>query len=485
MSHQYPSLANFNWRREFLVLALAAMEVTWLSGWIKIILGAEQSAGLATVWLSTFGLYLIAITTARALVRRPTPRIDWIIGSLALISTLLFLNLNLYPTVRLFDLRWPAMLIQNVISGVQGWPREITGLFIGFFIWFRGLRLPRRRRVSIRTAWRHVQIGLAMVIGLALAAVRFPINSAGIIVTYFATSLLVLALTRIEEAARTEAGVASPFGRKWLMTLLGALFFVGVIALIAANVLTVDALRTLLRPLVLVAEAILSAMLVLAGLLAQYVLFPIIIALINRLFPEGLNLQALEEFQQQQEATQGSQAEGGELALLSAEVLNALRVIGITLVVLIVLWLVVRSFRRWRHARETASGVRDAAEPTTGLADDLLDYLRDQWQRLRQAADVRRLLRIRGAGSVRAIYASLLALMAAADHPREAGQTPYEFEPTVEQTLPMHRTEIQAITEAYVQARYGEQDVSDQELRRLRDAWRRVEADGVRLIQEK
>jgi len=162
-----------------------------------------------------------------------------------------------------------------------------------------------------------------------------------------------------------------------------------------------------------------------------------------------------------------------------------LRVVGLFLLVMIALWLVVRSFRRWRSLPETAGGTRETARPDSSLADDVLGYLRDRWQRLREMADIRRLLQLRGAGSVRAIYANLLTLMAAADHPRQAGQTPYEFEPTAEEVLPAREAEVNAITNAYVRARYGEQDVSDDELQGLREAWQRVRADGEKLIADK
>lgn len=481
-SSPYPTLAEFNWRRELLLISMAAMEVTWLSGWIKILIGVDQTASLTTIWLSTLAIYLLAMITARSLIQRPTPRIDWIIGGLILISTLIFLNLNLYPTVSLFNPRWFSLLVGNVTSGFQTWPREITTLFVGFFLWFRGLRLPQRRHSRIRASWGQVKIGLFMITALAVAAMEYPLNPGGIIATFFATSLLTLALTRIEETSRAQVGSASPFGRQWLTTLVAALFVVGVLGLIVANILSVDAIRTLLRPAALAIEAVLSAIAILAGLVAQYVLFPIVAAIFNRLFPEGLSMEFLEQFQQP-EAGEAPQFEQGGL-LPSPEVLNALRVFGLTVLTLIVLWLVIRSFRRWRRARETAGGVHDTATPTGSLAGDVLDYLRDQWARLRET-DLRRLLGMRGTSSIRAIYANLLTLMAAADRPRRTGQTPYEFEPTAEELMPAHESDISHITEAYVRARYGEQDVDDDELETLRAGWQRIRVAGEQAVRQK
>ncbi len=478
MSRQSSSLPEFNWRRELLLLSMAGMEVSWLAGWTVILLGARQTAGLATAWLSTFVIYIIAVTTARMLIRRRSRRSDWIIGGLVLISTLVFINLNLYPDISLFSPRWLGVLAHHVAAGLQAWPRELTALFIGFFIWFRGLRLPRRH-VGIRTMTQHVQLGLAIIVALALFATEFPVRVGGVVAVYFASSLLALALTRIEETAHTEGGAASPFGRKWLMTLAGALVAVGVIALLGRSLLTVETARMLLRPLALAAAAILSAFALLLGLLAQYLVFPFIIRLIgDRLPAELLEIQPLQQFQQEE-------VEGTARVLISPEFLNALRIVGLFLLSLVALLIVIRSFRRWRRLQDTAGGTRETVRSAGSLADDMMGYLRDQWRRLRKMADLRRLLQLRGSGSIRAIYANLLTLMAAADHPRPASKTPYEFEPTIEEVLPARRAEISAITDAYVRVRYGEQDVSDAELRTLRDAWRRIQIDGERLIAGK
>ena len=83
---------------------------------------------------------------------------------------------------------------------------------------------------------------------------------------------------------------------------------------------------------------------------------------------------------------------------------------------------------------------------------------------------------------MRAIYANLLALMAAADHPRQPAQTPYEYEPGVEALLPARQAEISALTEAFVRARYGEVEVDAQELARLQEAWERIRVDGQELL---
>jgi hypothetical protein len=144
MGQQELSFTSFNWRRELLLVSMAGMEVSWLAGWAVVMLGAGRTAGLLTAWLSAFVLYLIAAITARRLSLRRSPRADWIIGGLALVSTLIFVKLNLYPEISVFNPRWFGTFVGQIAGQWKTWPRELTGLFIGFVIWFRGLRLPGR-----------------------------------------------------------------------------------------------------------------------------------------------------------------------------------------------------------------------------------------------------------------------------------------------------------------------------------------------------
>jgi hypothetical protein len=482
---------GFNWRRELLLLAAAAMETSWLAGWTVVLLadGGNHLSGGAqhqpTTWFSLFGLYLLATTTARTLARRPTRYVDWILVALVASSTLVFLNLNLYSRIFVLNPRWVGEFVRNIVGGPRSWPLEFTALLIGFFAWFRGMRL-HGRYLGVRTMMRQLQLGLFMVVVLAIASTKAqptPVNINGVIVVFFATSLLALALTRLDETARTAAGVASRFGRKWVATLAVALLVIAVLALIGSQVLTVDTVRTVLRPVVLVIQVVLGAVAVLVGLLGQYVLFPLLLRLLSGLFGEGLELKALEGLQQEQPA-ELIQGERAQSLLTDPTFLNALRVVGLALLALILLWLVVRSFRRWRQMYTTAGGTREAASADGSLAGDVASYLRDRWRRLREAADVRRMLRLRNAGSIRAIYTNMLTLMAVARRPRQLGQTPYEYEPIVTGSLPEQKAEVEAITDAYVRARYGERDIDPVEFERLRDAWQRVRDQEHRLIQD-
>jgi hypothetical protein len=248
-----------------------------------------------------------------------------------------------------------------------------------------------------------------------------------------------------------------------------------------SQVITVGTVRWLLRPFATLLNVVLFlGVMLITTLVMQFL--PLLRWLLGDISLDKVK-NAMQELQDLTSPAQELE-EVPETPLLGPEVQEALRVGLVVLVLLVALWLVVRSFRRWR-LREygTPGGVRETVDAEATLAEDLAEYLRDQWRGLREL-DLRRFFQRLGQemGSVRAIYASLLALLAAVDHPRQPEQTPYEFQPLAEEALPRREADIADITEAYVRARYGELETSPEELARLQEAWRRVRTDGQELL---
>jgi hypothetical protein len=351
---------------------------------------------------------------------------------------------------------------------------EILVLFLGFMVWFQALGIPAQA-ADTRAIARHFQVGVLILVAALLAAFWFPAQMTDLVVAYFGFGLLAVALTRIEEVARTDSGGAAPFNLKWVMTLASTLLVAGVTTLLTTRAFTVETTRWLLRPFVTLVNIILFVLTALASLLIAQI-WPLIQWLLGFL--------SLEEKEQTMEevgefAPLDLQKEMSDPSPLIQELAKALGVILLVALILVALWLVVRSFRRWQmHQYATPGGVRNTVSSDGTVAEDLKEFLHDQWQRMRGAADLRRLLRRDGTGSARAIYANMLALLAAANRPRRPEQTPYEFVPIAEEVLPARQAEIAVLTEAYVRARYGEVTISAEELARVQEAWERIKADN-------
>jgi hypothetical protein len=463
-------MGSVNWRREGLFLAIAGMEACWIVAWSRVLLAQGLESTLEGLsWWGVWILYIVALATARILWRLEPARGAWLFGALALLASFLLLWLNLGYMPRL--LRRP--------SDPSAFA-EILILLVGLLAWFRAQRMPEHVG-DMRSMARHFQLGVLIMAGALLVTLGIPAQITDLVIAYFGFGLLAIALTRIEEVARTRSGGAAPFNLKWVATLATTLVVAGVTVLLVGQVITVGTVRWLLRPFATLLHVVLFLVVMLITTLVMQVL-PLLQWLLG-----DISLGKMEEAMQDlRELTSPvpQPEDVAETSLLNPQIQEALWVSFVVLVLLVALWLLVRSFRRWRMSEYASPGaVRESVDAEATLAEDLADYLRDQWRRLREL-DLHRLFQRLGQemGSVRAIYASLLALLAAADHPRQPEQTPYEFQPLAEEVLPTREAEIAAITEAYVRARYGELETSPEELARLQEAWQRVRADGQELL---
>ncbi len=455
-----------NWRREALFMAIAGMESCWIVGISRMLLRQSGRHSVNLAWWSAWTLFIVALWTARTVGRLESRRATWAIVGLALVTSLLMLQLNAAGT---------SYVLSNPTD-----PSTVASLFallFNLFIWMRALRIPSYAGY-MRAINRQFQVGVLIMALLVIASLQVGGSVDDLVMAYFGFGLLAVALTRIEEVSISGSAGSVPLNRKWAVALGSTILLTGTATLLATRVLTVDTLRWLLRPFVTLFTLALYLFVLLATeLIVQ--LLPLLKWILGDISMEGLQ-ESVDDVRQF--TSPFSEEEVPEPGLLSPQLQEVLWVSFVALLILVALWVVVRSFRHWRAARYTPGGTRETVEAAGTLADDLAAFLRDQWRRLREL-DLRRLFERLGTGSARAIYASMLALLAAADHPREPEQTPYEYEPVAEGVLPGREADIRAITEAYVQAHYGERDISADELAALQGAWQRVRAEGQELLR--
>jgi hypothetical protein len=147
--------------------------------------------------------------------------------------------------------------------------------------------------------------------------------------------------------------------------------------------------------------------------------------------------------------------------------------------VLLLTWYRTRR-RRWEEADGEE---RDSMLSLQGLAHNLRDLLSQGLQRAAEMAGMidRLGLSLLSALSIRRIYANLVRLASQNGYPRPEAATPFEYLVLLGQAFPGFDDEVQAITQAYVNAHYGMLPDTPAELQRIRDAWRRVrQADQAR-----
>jgi hypothetical protein len=82
------------------------------------------------------------------------------------------------------------------------------------------------------------------------------------------------------------------------------------------------------------------------------------------------------------------------------------------------------------------------------------------------------------AARIRRIYAQLMDLAEKLGVSRPASQTPLEYLPRLQSLFPEESGNVSTITDAYLRIRYGELPELDEEVRKVTQAWKQVQANG-------
>jgi hypothetical protein len=77
---------------------------------------------------------------------------------------------------------------------------------------------------------------------------------------------------------------------------------------------------------------------------------------------------------------------------------------------------------------------------------------------------------------VRYFYLSATRRAAQAGQPREPGQTPYEYQASLERQFPELEPDLEGLTEAFVKARYSRHSVQKEDAEAVKPLWQRVKA---------
>jgi hypothetical protein len=143
-------------------------------------------------------------------------------------------------------------------------------------------------------------------------------------------------------------------------------------------------------------------------------------------------------------------------------------------------------FTWWRIRREQSGEADESRESlfsAGALARNLLDMIQSGRDRLGQLAGlVDRFglgAQLLSAITIQRIYANLVRLATKAGYPRLQAQTPYEYLEALYEAFPAREDDVALITDAYVNAHYGQVPDSREELQSIRECWERVRVQGA------
>ncbi len=457
------------WQPVGTVLSLWA-RVGWLAPWFLAFL-PDSPGGTAphpalllmtAALLGYFSAWLVAALDAPGLMASGV--------RLAILLALLGLGMWVYS-----DLLAAGSTTSGGGSGLRWQPTWVVVLGLGL-AWWRGGRTSAGEALDPDSTLRNLFAGLLM---SAAAMVTFPVaaaRGAGVFLpTYLGGGLAGVVLGQMYDASRRRGGRPLPFRVRWYAGLLTGVLIVVLLGVAAGAVLNAGPLWWL--------ASLAARLLALLGSALERVLTPLV-ELLFRLFGPAFDawiawLQGLMEG-----ADPTVLAPAPPLSLGGAETSSPesgtrlLTVLGAVLRVLLgvagagaLLWMALRTTRR--------AGLEAEEAP----ADDFEALTAGAGSRGEGGAkrSVRAGLRLPGRARglvhallVRRVYAQLLEWAAREGRPRRPAETPLEFGAALARRWPELQADLERITQAYLQVRYGERPESREMMDGVLAGWERV-----------
>ncbi len=456
-------------RREILYLTLAGMDTCLL---VPIVLAVSQFAGRLPPDRATpafFAVTLLAFYLVRMLDALDLKvRVQRDIGLLFLLLwVLLALRFTLYRHTPLLHLGWLQEMAGHVANRSLS-PQHYTLTLSVLVFWWRGLKLAQRP-LDVGSVGLNFRTGvLIMVAAVAMVSQMLDWSPTPFVFCFIFLSLMAVALARAEEVATWREGLPFPFSAGWLFSIAAA---AGGVILIAVGLVALIAGKDLVQALALLGPVWLFARMVLLVVfsVAFAILYPLLRLLTDRL------LALIQNGPLEQPALLS-----GEIPLLDpnelvsqtsyfepyGDILALLAMVGAILIVSLGFGRLWQARQRLGEAHvESAWGER---KRPGGLGERARQGLQSFMGRLRV------LDRWYAAASIRRIYAQMVNEASRRGYPRPDSDTPFEYLPTLVKSWPDMRSQLEAITGAYVSAHYGELPETAKELQFIRTAWDQI-----------
>lgn len=469
-------------RPEILNLCRLLIEVALLTPLALLLMpwAALWSPQLLALWLLLLMLIPAYLNRVLLLLRVPATRRRLLLLVAGLLAMLLNLRLILYHPPSLFSLAWLNEFYAHLSeTGNPYGQRDFVIVFLTVAAWWRGLALVGRRNDIQDTNRRfYLAVGILWPLVLLLTANRLRFDVTQFVLLFLLASLMTAALTRAQQIEAGESEAAFPFSLGWLGRVFGASAGIVLLTGILAGILSgeqVDTLLGWLGPVWRAAQLTVTVIITFLLYLGQpiFAVLQWLADLVARLFAGSGTVAVTPPATPAGVGTATPTptpvfvpADNALLDLLAWLVGHA-QLLGIVAVALFLLLAVFISYRSQRQlaatrrpeqmAREVTPAGRSPAIPGRGL----LDRAR-RWRQLWNAANIRR------------IYENMSYLAAVNGYPRAAVETPYEYRQALRQAWPERQGEIEQITQAYIQVRYGEIPESRAELEALKEAWERL-----------
>lgn len=487
------SLAWVNPRREVICLALAAAEVCWVAPIFMALNWAFNPHPPLLLWVGLLILMLGYFYLYRALVAANLSlRLQQgLLVACLLLSIALILRFHVFAATELQGVDWLLMPFRSLTDAAAVMPVSWVAIMFLVYLWSRAIHLANRGLTAERVGFSF-RSGVVILVGASFfVSVFAKLDVSGFVIPYFFFALVAVALARIEEVSLLPNSTRVPFSSFWIGSTVGAVVVLVLLGVTISVFFLGGGLQMVVRwlsPLLVVFQVIVVGLGALILILLDWILALFSIDL--SAFGQGLR-EVFERLGQMLAPPLPVPPPGSEvqtrplvLGILQATITIAIPV-GIILLVLLFTWRRLVQERRKEPREET----RESMFSTGALVRNLRTMFQDGLDRLGELAHLASRFgpssRFLAAVSIRRIYTNLVRLATEGGYPRSEAQTPYEYLQTLYQALPGSKEDLDVITDAYVNAHYGQVPDTREELQRIRDCWERVRSQEIRKPKEK
>ena len=469
-------------RREAIWLTLAAAEMCWFVPAFWALTWNIVPHPPLLLWLGMLVLLLGLFFFYRALVSAGlTLRLQQGLLVTGLVVCIgLVMRFHVLAGSGLQAVDWLLMPFRNVGAVPRQIPLTWVTIMLLIYLWARAIHLANRSLSTEQVGFSFRSGVVILIAVIILVQVFTALDASGFVIAYFFFALVAVALARVEEVSRLPNSTRVPFGSFWIGSTVGAVAVLVLVGTAVALFLTGGGLEWILRlltPLLGIVQIVVVAVGTLLVMLIEWILglFSLDLGELGAQLREALS--QFELALEPPPTLPPPEGEGQAWPIIT----RALQVL-VTVVLPLAIVSAILAFT-WRRMRQRSSeeGSEESRESllSSGLvASSLQGFFQDGLQRLGELAGlVRRFgpgTQFLAAVSIRRIYGNMVQMATEAGYPRDKTQTPYEYLATLHQAFPDSEEEFSIITEAYVDAHYGEVPDSREELQRVRDCWERA-----------
>lgn len=470
-------------RRELLFILWAVMEMMLIAPISLALEPALLSLTPTQLALGVLLLMLIPFYLVRLATQLQLP-LTWqrnlLVGT-AVVAALFLVRGLIFRPESWLDWNWIGHFFQSLTEARNNTWTAVLWLWVLVGVcWWRGVSLVARvidvSRLGVR--FRRGSLIIAP-IAAALALLRLEWSILPFVLGYFVAGLTAVALTRAEQAERNQKAILESLTPRWLTAVFLSSLLIVLSSGLSAILLSGDSATTLGRLFAPLTNALRWAGATIGFTLAylSQPFFNLVETLIHytvlimRWFadlvftaatpPEASDFRSAPNEWLMEQLTQPADSIFAGInwsALFLLALVTAVIIFGLLL-------------RRYYQG--------DKIRPTGGHFGKQLGALSrrltiTRTPREKEARSQYNWRDWQTAVSIIRIYEQMSAAAAELGHPRVPTETPYEYLATLHLLWPQHTAEINHITHAYIQARYGQLPESPAEFQQIKNAWKTI-----------